>query len=301
MEEKMEIVFVILNYNIVIETVMCAKSIIKSIDTNKIKIIIVDNGSKEGISSNVKELLKNYDNILYLDLETNIGFANGNNAGIELAKTFKPKFICCLNNDTEFIQYDFYRNLCLVYEQTKAAIIGPKVYLNNGSVQDFNRSLLSVKEYERQLKEYEKALDQNLKNKILRMFKNNKYIYGIYQRVLQNKKKSNNYNLNVQHTNVIIHGCCIIFSEKFIEKLDGFDNRTFLYREEELLYILSKKNGMSTVYDHRLFIKHLEDASTNTVFKKQSDRDKWYYSCQVTSTKILISELHCLSLKDEEL
>lgn len=41
---------------------------------------------------------------------------------------------------------------------------------------------------------------------------------------------------NIVKLNCELHGCCLIFSPKFFEKMSGFDSRTFMYCEETILY-----------------------------------------------------------------
>lgn len=288
-----DIVFVILNFNIVEETINCVRSIVNNIDTNDYHIIIVDNGSSVEINAEIKQRLFEFEPVVeILFLEKNIGFAKGNNIGIKEARKYNPKFICCMNNDTELIQKNFFGVLCNIYKEKRSAIIGPKVYLKDGRVQTFNTKLLTVKEYQRQLKDYEAAVSDSLYNRIKNCFVDNEFLFTIYKELEKffSKKEESKIFLR-EMDDVILHGCCIIFSEVFLRELNGFDDRTFLYREEELLYIMIKKKRMHSLYYPELYIKHLEDVSTNSVLKKKSEKYRQYYRCQIDSTKILIDEL----------
>ena len=97
--------------------------------------------------------------------------------------------------------------------------------------------------------------------------------------------------LSVRHSNVILHGSCIIFTPTFFEKLNGFDNRTFLYREEELLYISLKKNGLKSIYSPNIKIMHLEDAATDSIVTSNEEKRAFIRQNQVHSLQILIDEL----------
>ena len=47
---------------------------------------------------------------------------------------------------------------------------------------------------------------------------------------------------------VQLHGCFMLFSRKYIEKFNGLDDRTFLYREEAILMKHLTENGLNSVY-----------------------------------------------------
>jgi GT2 family glycosyltransferase len=60
-----------------------------------VEVILIDNGSREDHGSSFE---KAYPGLIYLRSEENLGFAGGNNLGIEVAK---GEFLLLLNNDTE--------------------------------------------------------------------------------------------------------------------------------------------------------------------------------------------------------
>lgn len=94
-----------------------------------------------------------------------------------------------------------------------------------------------------------------------------------------------------ERKDVILHGCCLIFTPPFFEKLNGFHPNTFLYREEELLYFMVKDAKLTTLYCPELQIRHLEDASTNSIAANDDERKKLYIKNQIDSLKILIAFL----------
>lgn len=81
------------------------------------------------------------------------------------------------------------------------------------------------------------------------------------------------------------------FNPPFFEKLNGFHPDTFLYREEELLYFMVKDAKLTTLYCPELQIRHLEDASTNSIAANDDERKKLYIKNQIDSLKILIAFL----------
>lgn len=128
----MNIAFVVLNYNVFRETAECVKSIIQHIDTQDYKIIVVDNGSRLDIREGLKQQeAMNDEHVVVIQLEKNLGFARGNNYGIDMAKRMKAKFVCCMNNDTLLQQTNFFSVLQTKYSCSGAAVIAPLVYLRN--------------------------------------------------------------------------------------------------------------------------------------------------------------------------
>ena len=62
--------------------------------------------------------------------------------------------------------------------------------------------------------------------------------------------------------NCKLHGSFLVFSRIFFDRFDGFDDRTFLYQEENILYVHIINNGLKTLYYPGIAIFHKEDGST---------------------------------------
>ena len=74
-------------------------------------------------------------------------------------------------------------------------------------------------------------------------------------------------------------------------KFQGINNKTFLYREEELLYILLCKNNLESIYTPELRIHHLEDVSTDMIVNTPKKKREFIYRNEIASLKILINEM----------
>lgn len=85
---------VTVNYNQPQATIELLQSIKKHYE-NKIEIILIDNASDENYEKEFKSV---YPNLLFIRSKVNLGFAGGNNLGINAAK---GDYIFLLNNDTE--------------------------------------------------------------------------------------------------------------------------------------------------------------------------------------------------------
>lgn len=95
----MDLSIIILNYNTGNYLSRCIQSIYKSkLEKYKIEIIIVDNMSKDNSIDLAKKLVPIL-NTKYLILNTNLGFAHGNNQGVKIINP-SSKYVLFLNPDT---------------------------------------------------------------------------------------------------------------------------------------------------------------------------------------------------------
>lgn len=277
----MDIVFVILNYNIVEETLKCVESIHKNIDAEEYRIVIVDNASKEAVQEKLEKKLALEDKVILYKNTRNLGFAKGNNIGIEIARKMEPRYICCLNNDTVLKQKDFLKNIDIIYNMKKPAVIGPKIRLKNGEIFFKNHNLFSLEYYKNWKRNIEKGKPIIVKLKEFCLKIN-------VVRKLNSLRKGNDDEIV---EDAVLHGCCLIFTPVFFDRLKGFDDRTFLYVEEELLYVELKKEKLKSIYYPKLEIYHLEDVSTKATLKTNKEIERFKNRCIHQSLEILIKEL----------
>lgn len=285
----MDIVFVILHYNAMQETLNLIASIKEKIDTSDFQIVVVDNCSPNGSGSVLASTYYEEDKVTVILNKENVGFANGNNIGIEYARTvLNAEYICCLNNDTLLNQSDFLYQIRKEYVNSNAAVIGPFANLKDGNVQISAYKLRDLDFYKQELYKYSNGVEEQqnvsknwLKNRIptiygtLKAIKNNFIFPGLYFR----------------KENRVLHGSCLIFTPMFFRFLDGFDKRTFLFREEELLYLLLQKHHLKSVYNPKIKIIHLEDVATDSIIQTSEEKKEFIRKNQIESLKVLISEL----------
>ena len=92
----MKLSVVILNWNGKNDTLACLTSLL-NIEAPAFDIIVVDNGSTD---DSVAEIAKRFPAIALLETGKNLGYAGGNNAGIEYALKQGADLVLLLNNDT---------------------------------------------------------------------------------------------------------------------------------------------------------------------------------------------------------
>ncbi len=286
----MKTVFVILHFLTDNDTIECIESLNKNIGDENFDIVIVDNFSNNG---SLEKLMKKYNGnkrIYFIKASWNMGFAKGNNKGFDFAKkSLNADFIVLLNNDTIIEQNDF---LGLVYEKyikSSFDILGPDIIsLKDGIHQNpVKASYLDISRL------YKKIFLTRLLIVLNRIGILN--IISIIFKALKKfivKKEIDSKNIcNKEIENVQLHGSCLIFSPKYIERFKGLFSKTFMYGEEDILFYISKKENLKTIYWPEIKIYHKEDSSTDVLLKKGKEKRDFVYRNSLESLKLL-QEIH---------
>lgn len=285
-EKQIMIGFVILHYNAIDETINCIDSIKKNV--NEYFICVVDNNSPNGTGNDLAQKYDNSKNIKVLLNNENLGFAKGNNVGFRYIKNnVNCDYICLINNDTLIVQQDFEKRIYDSFNEKSFAVLGPKIILKNGQV---NRVLLykpTLEKVKRQLLRTQMKYF-SIKFGIVKIVKSiynceikiRKQLHGKENLVYSNKQDEKMYD-------IILHGCFLVFSKCFFEKYDGLNENTFLYHEEELLYLDVMRERMHTKYDPDIIIRHMEDAATNTIVSSKKNKEIFKLKNEIKSLKVL--------------
>lgn len=269
---------VILNYNTFHDTINCIESVLKY-NTAKIKIVIVDNGSTD--SSN--EIFVNYvkgkngsifagipekngiilQEFSYVRNDKNLGYAKGNNLGIELLKKdVSVSHVLILNSDVLFVE-DIILDLETMLMGENAAIASPCLYKKNNRDYDYNCARYYVSYWEILIHFLCFAHEP-------KWLKNRKYIL---------LKKDN---LHGRSEIGMPSGSCMLFSKSFASQIGIFDSNTFLYYEENIIAERSSRSGKKILIDFDLRCIHLGATS----IKKSSSR--MMTECEVKSASYYV-------------
>lgn len=238
-----KISIVILNYLNYWDTIECMDSILE-MGYEFEGIVIVDNNSKNESFKILKKKYGDGEKIIVVRTGQNYGFAKGNNIGISIArKKFHTDFVLVVNNDTVFEQKDYMQRLLRHYERG-IGMIGSVVRLKGDAVHDeivYDISLHGNFKFFFDLAL--KKIDQDVWSFLMRAPKERRLVK-------------------------VLHGCAILFTPDFFKYYDGFYGRTFLYKEEPILYLMCKRHGLHQLYVHDTYIRHKENKSTEASFKK---------------------------------
>lgn len=273
----MNIVFVVLHYKVASITKMCLEYLMQQ-DYEKFEIIVIDNCSKNG---SYEELLNTYYNnkkIYFVSIEHNLGFAKANDLGYQIAKhKFSANCIVVINNDLFIKDKQFCNILNNINKIEDFEILGPNIINKNGEHQN---PLINCA--------IEKKDVCRLINKTRLKIKLIPLLYGLTKRKGKKQQISTNDNQNEKMENVPLHGSCLIFGNKFINKYEyPFYPNTFLYGEEDILFYQARKRGIRTLYYPDLIVHHIEDVSTEEVTKDNKEKRLFELKNSLTSLLIL--------------
>lgn len=109
------------NYNQPEATIALLKSIHIHYPSTPLEVILVDNGSRDNYES---EFRKHRDDLKFIRSEKNLGFAGGNNLGIQVAS---GDFLFLVNNDTEFCPGLLEKLSEVLIAKPEIGMISPKI------------------------------------------------------------------------------------------------------------------------------------------------------------------------------
>lgn len=241
--EKYNFVFIVLTYRNAEDLCEFNYSLKNIVGTYK--IIVVNSYYDDNSMLNIKNIC-DYNGFDFLNV-INKGYSFGNNQGIEYAnKNYAYNYIIISNPDIEIQKLDY--NSLLLHGGN---IIGPKIITSTGR----NQNPIY---YTRQ-----RMIEQIQMEAIKRKKFYINYIAALINKI--NKAYNtivNNNNLKYRYV-YALHGSFLIFSKASMDKLRNkpFDDRMFLFAEEDYLAYISEKMKIQMIYDKGIIVKHKEDGS----------------------------------------
>lgn len=301
----MDICFVILNYNLYVETVACVDSIKTHVDTQSFKIIIVDNASPNGSGEILKDQFAEDCLVDVILLTENLGFARGNNIGIAKAREEGATFVCCINDDAELRSDNFFSVIQEKYKEYRAAVIGPKIINREGYIDEFYHPLKTIEEYEHDLKlmktetyrQYKKRKKYNLKYWLRQRVDRHELSRRAFQKFKIKRTGIDPYaqkpvKYSEDTLDLVLQGSCLVFTPIFFVQLSGFNDATFLYYEESFLQAELLIHSLLSLYTPAIEVYHKGGAATESIAGKKT-REKWEFQKKefCRSIELLISFL----------
>lgn len=275
---------IILNYNNYEDTINCIESV-EEYNTSPIKYIIVDNGSKrENCVENLDKYLTNkfaHDysllqegdkkySLSYVNLlvsKSNDGYACGNKKGLALAYADEEiDYVMVLNNDILFVQ-DIIGKLREYAEKLPhCGLISPMLYKKDMERIDFNCARRSLPN-SLLLTRFPLVSSSWLDNKV-----------NTYQKyLLKNPELAKEDSLQIE----LPSGSCMLIRKSAMQEIGDFDEHTFLYYEEDILFKKIEKAGLKNYMIPHLACVHLGGSSTKRemplVMRKHSVDSAYYY------------------------
>jgi GT2 family glycosyltransferase len=298
------IAFVILHYKSYELTCNCIESLLKlsmSCKNNAIRIVIVDNASRNG---SLEHLLDRYGNnnsdIRFIANPDNLGFSRANNIGFRYARdTWNPSFIVVANNDIQVEQADFAAALDSVYFGHHPFLIGPDIYCARlGFHQSPMNSFPTLARAQDLLERYKNPfLNRSARDYVKRLgysipgFRNLLAKRSL-RKSLEEQRSFDGWKIE-RSEGITLQGACLIFTRDFIETgEDPFFPETFLYEEESILAWRFKKNGWPILYTPRLQIIHYNDGATDLALANREEKEAFLRKNEILSLGILIEYMN---------
>lgn len=283
--------FVILHYMDYNTTFQCVESILKNIDYDNYRIVIVDNGSTNESAESLEKTFANDKRIVILYSNSNLGFSQGNNLGYQYSKEeLAADFIVITNNDTIFEQKNFVQIMIQECNRTKAYLAGPDLILPNGDHQNPHRDHILSKNEVRKMLFIKKLFLIYFKTKKLFHFDSKfQVLEKMYEKkdLINQKKKNQNY--QIVRENIVLQGACLIFTPQYIKfEKKAFSPETFMYGEEDLLAYKCIKRGYHIAYIPRLHVCHMQGQATSRTYKVQLEKNIFVYTHIVKGCKTLL-------------
>lgn len=275
MEPKVSII--LLNWNGWEDTIECLESVYQINYTNY-NVILVDNHSEDKSLQRIGEYLNGdlpirsefyeyrSDNkpikvvetdekpelgdkslILLRNLE-NLGFAGGNNVGINYAmENLNPDYVLLLNNDTVVDKYFLDEMVKTAESQVEIGFVGAKTlfYDKEGIIQEAGGGMIDYNHAEVEGIGYNEVNDGSLDN----------YIEPDY-----------------------IGGACVLVKAGVIKKIGGLDPNYFMYWEDVDWCITGLEEGYKSAYQYKAVIRHKYGSSSQNTFKMYYlNRNRLYF------------------------
>ena len=212
--------------------------------------------------------------------------------GIHFAREIlNADFVVVLNNDTYLVQNDFCKVVLQEWNLSRFAVLGPYVHTFSGINQNpCPHQITTTKQVDFWISHHRKGLIRSyfgIDSIWLSLKEWVKKIRGYKNEEIRQMEKIN----EIRQENVKLHGCCLVFSPEFFACFDGFDSRTFMYAEEDIILAQIRKKNLKTVYNPKLEIFHAERAATKSATRTTRQKKLFLYSEGIKSLKVLKSVL----------
>lgn len=238
MSDVPDVSVIIVNYNVTDYLRDCLTSIYQSESGISIQVIVVDNNSRQDPEL---VLSSKFPQVEWIRLPENVGFAKGNNRGLEACG---GRYIFFLNPDTIISPETIPVMVRFLDARSDIGLLGCKVLNSDGTFQN--------------------ACRRGFPTPWAAFCK----LFGL-QTLFPNSKLFAGYNLTFMDENQegpvdAISGCCMMGSRVLIQKLGGYDERFFMYGEDLDLCYRVAQEAKQVYYLPLTSIIHHEGKSAHT-------------------------------------
>ena len=222
MHQEYSISIITINYNGLKDT--CA--LIETIPFNdKMEVIVVDNASK---NDEATEIEKRFPHIRVIRSDKNLGFAGGNNLGLEVAK---GKYVFLVNNDTFFKEFALQALIDRLESSPQIGVVCPKIRFAWGN-------------HPIQFTGYTPLSKITIRNQAIG--------FG----------EEDNGQYDTPHSTPYAHGAAMMLKKEVVDKVGLMPDCYFLYYEELDWSMMITHAGYEIWYEPSCTIYHKESKTT---------------------------------------
>lgn len=250
-----DIGIVVLNYVNYPETIKCVTSLLKQKNV-RCRIVIVENGSKNGSAEYLRAQFGGEAAVSLMETGENLGYARGNNFGIQCLRAEGIQRIFLANSDLEFRDTDTLRQILQSCEDG-VGLITPVICNPDGS---YPPRVVYKKKY------LYLRIAKHILLRHLRLTANQ-------QREAKSIERGKELT-GLQEDVYVVSGCGYLLTEEFFKYYSGLFSETFLYYEEWATSILLHKAGLKTKVADCSPIIHLGGASTPEDIREETPRSR---------------------------
>lgn len=172
------------------------------------KIYIIDNGTQDFAQEEINEFIKHikkYEDIEYIDAKTNLGFGKGHNLILDKVNS---EYHAIVNPDIIFKEDSFSKIIEYMDNNQDIGMVIPKIIDENGEMQKVYREEVTIHDM------------------FIRMFCSKLFPKRMDKITLQDKDYSKEFQVPFGQ------GSFLVIRTDLFKKLNGFDDRFFMYMED---------------------------------------------------------------------
>jgi N-acetylglucosaminyl-diphospho-decaprenol L-rhamnosyltransferase len=215
---EVDLVVQVVNYRTKRYLPRCLDSVVAALDGGSLtsRVLVLENGSSEDLS----DLASRYRGRVALHTsDVNLGFGGGHNL---LASRAASSFLCCVNPDVVVTEADVFERLLESFRDPAVAIAGPLLRTESGRPQIWDHGELA----------------------------------GIRARVANGAGHAHWIARRDRCEAAWVSGAFMLARRSAFAAVGGFDERYFLYKEEEDLCLRLRRSHHKVVYDPTVEVTH---------------------------------------------
>jgi N-acetylglucosaminyl-diphospho-decaprenol L-rhamnosyltransferase len=210
----------IVNFNTKAHLVPCLESVVAALGRSALdaRAVVLENGSDDDLG----DLAGRFgDAVVFHRSEVNLGFGGGHN---RLARETQSRYLCILNPDVVMpAEGDVFGGLVAACSGRDVAVAGPMLVGKDGAPQRWDHGEL----------------------------------HGLRARISNGAGAAYWRERHDRADVAWVSGACMVIARPAFEAVGGFDERFFLYKEEEDLCLRIRRAGRRVVYEPAIRVTHV--------------------------------------------